>query len=411
MPEPEVGRGHFLPSRLPVAATVPPDSADTPDLAVSSSSISLTASDSVLDGAAPPAAAETQPLAAANMDELTGRGWAGEPVEEELGSQGRGTAEDREVPASGAASPGRTRELAEDEPDSSGQVLGAGAAAQTVDAEPPSAAGRRGGPRRRRPLRWLVAVSVLLVLCLGGAFAVSKAESIARQAVQQQVLAALPGLSADAVVDLGAEQVLPQLWDGELQGFTVTASSLQVGAGAAQAQGLPEPVTWSGIRVQVAGMGTRSPHQARSLRAGGSLSWEQLSGLAAARLKGGVSSAAGVVTGVELQQAQDGAPDSLRVVVDVLVATFEAKGTLSISQQGDLLLSLSEVEVSGGLLVGVGVPDDETFLEQVGVPQTMTVLPASELAQGLKVESVETTASGVSVVLSGQDVALDNLGK
>ena len=58
-----------------------------------------------------------------------------------------------------------------------------------------------------------------------------------------------------------------------------------------------------------------------------------------------------------------------------------------------------------------GGGSDETFLEQVGVPQTMTVLPASELAQGLKVESVETTASGVSVVLSGQDVALDNLGK
>ncbi|QQM67556.1 LmeA family phospholipid-binding protein [Actinomyces weissii] len=379
MPEPEPGRGHLLPSRLPVAGSSPPASADTPDLAVTTSSLSLSHGDSLPDGGAPPAAAETQPLAAATQAESALPGSTGEPVAEALGSRGREAGEGHEVPTAATA--------------------------------PLTGTGRGARPRRRRrPLRWLAAVSVLL-LCLGGAFAVSKAESIARHTVQQQVLAALPGLSADAVVDLGAERMLPQLWDGELRGFTVTASSLQVGAGAAQAQGLSEPVTLSGIRVQVTGMGTRSPHQASSLRAGGSLSWEQLSGLAAARLKGGGSSAAGLVTGVELQQVEGGAPDSLRVVVDVPAATFAATGTLSIDPQGDLLLSLSEVEVSSGLLSGVGVPDDETFLEQVGVPQTMTVLPASALAQGLKVESVETTASGVSVVLSGQDVALDNLGK
>ncbi|WP_194949856.1 LmeA family phospholipid-binding protein [Actinomyces trachealis] len=261
------------------------------------------------------------------------------------------------------------------------------------------------------PLRWLVAVSVLLVLVLGGAFALKQAEEAARLTVQEQVLAALPGLSTDAVVDLGPGRVLTQLWDGELRGFTVTASTLQVGAGSAPTQGLAEPTTLSGIKVQVSGMGTKSPHQTRALQAGGSLSWEQVSSLAAAHLRDGSLAAAKAVTGVKLQQVEGGTPDSLLVVVNVLVATFEAKGTLSVNQLGDLVLSLSEVEVSSGPLPAVGVPDDDAFLETVGVPQTMTVLPASDLPEGLKVESVETSTAGVTVVLSGQDLALDSLGK
>lgn len=384
VPEPAAGGGHLLPRRLPAGSPASPASGDTPDAAASPGPLVPPGGVSLLDAGAPLADAATSPRAVA-----------------------------RPVDAASPASPDRPEEPAEPEQSAPGGEAAEHVAVQEADTELlEGASGRERSRRPRRRLRrWLVAVSVLLVLVLGGVLACSQAERIARRTVQEQVLAAVQRLSADAAVDLGPGRLLPQLWAGELRGFTVTASSLQLGAGSPQAQGLSGPLTLSGIEVQVTGMGTKSPHRARELWASGSLSWEQVSALATAHLKGSGSSAAGVVGGVRLQQAEDGAPDSLLVAVDVPAATLQATGTLSITSQGDLQLSLSEVEVRGGPLPFIGLPKGEALLEKVGVPQTMTVLAASGLPEGLQVASVETAAAGVTVGLSGQDVALDNLGK
>lgn len=387
VPEPAAGGGRLLPRSLPAGSPASPASVGTPDAADASGTLVLPGGVSLPGGGAPLADAALSYRAVAS------------PVD---------------APSSASpASPDRPEEPAEPEQSGPGGEAADHVAVQEADAEPlEGASGRERSRRSRRRLRrGLVAVSVLLILVLGGVLACSQAERIARRTVQEQVLAAVQGQATDAVVDLGPGRLLPQLWASELRGFTLTASSLQIGAGSPQAQGLSGPLTLSGIEVQVTGMGTKSPHRARELWASGSLSWEQVSALATAHLKGSGSSAAGVVGGVRLQQAEDGAPDSLLVAVDVPAATLQATGTLSITSQGDLQLSLSEVEVRGGPLPFIGLPKGEALLEKVGVPQTMTVLAASGLPEGLQVASVETAAAGVTVGLSGQDVALDNLGK
>ncbi|SPT53588.1 Uncharacterised protein [Actinomyces bovis] len=257
--------------------------------------------------------------------------------------------------------------------------------------------------RRRR--RLIALAVVLLVLALAVPVGMRILESIARQNVISQVKKALPGLSKDAVIDLGEESVLPQVWDGTLKHLEVTASTLEVNTSAGQGQA-PTALQLNKLKLKLGSLQTDSPHTTQSFYVSGTITWDQLSARLAANLaKKSDSFPLGIVPSVTLSQGQDG---TVRASMNLAGSTVSANVEPTITQEGDLEVTLSKVETSS-LGFSWGLEDGINVLDWVGVPTTMTVLRAADLPAGLKLSSVTSETDGATVVLEGQNLALDSL--
>ena len=133
-------------------------------------------------------------------------------------------------------------------------------------------------PDRRRPVRhrgrrWLVVLLVLVVVLTAGAVG---AEYLVRGQVDAAVRSALPGLSEDARITTKGI-VLRQLLGGSLNSLAVDSKSLEItpkGEGGGT-------VTLSDVDVDLSHISLRSPYPTDTVTASGTISWRQVTALAA----------------------------------------------------------------------------------------------------------------------------------
>lgn len=265
---------------------------------------------------------------------------------------------------------------------------------------------RRGGLRWRRWMSLLVVVAVLVGGVLAG---LAKAESMVRARLDQEVRRALPGLSPDAVVDLGDGYLLPQVLDGQVEDLSLRASSLRLSlAGERALEGLPETVSLQDLSVHVQHLEVRSPHKVAALRVGGTLSWEEVTVLAGAYLEANSDSLpGGQAPQITVGPGQEG---RLRATTSVLGTQVSVEAETSLNESGDLVLTLSEVSAGQGLLSGsLGGDDGADLLELAGVPATVTVLRSQDLPAGLRLVGAAPSEAGMVLGLEGQDLEMDAL--
>ncbi len=265
---------------------------------------------------------------------------------------------------------------------------------------------RRGGSRWRR---WATALLVVAVLVGGALAGLAKAESVVRARLEQEVLRALPGLSADAVVDPGEDYLLPQVWHGQVEALSLWASSLRLPLAGRQGQeGLPEEVTLQALSVHAQGLDVRSPHNVASLRVEGTLSWDEVTVLAGAYLESRRDSLPGGV--VPQIQVGPGEMDRTRATTSVLGTELSAEVETTVSGTGDLVLTLSQVSAGEGPLAGsLSAEDGADLLELAGVPTTVTAIRGQDLPAGLRLVGVAPSEAGMVLDLAGQDLDLGAL--
>jgi len=131
----------------------------------------------------------------------------------------------------------------------------------------------RRRPVRRRGRRWLVVLLVLVVVLTAGAVG---AEYLVRGQVDAAVRSALPGLSEDARITTKGI-VLRQLLGGSLDSLAVDSKSLEItpkGEGGGT-------VTLSDVDVDLSHISLRSPYPTDTVTASGTISWRQVTALAA----------------------------------------------------------------------------------------------------------------------------------
>ena len=247
----------------------------------------------------------------------------------------------------------------------------------------------RRRPVRRRGRRWLVVLLVLVVVLTAGAVG---AEYLVRGQVDAAVRSALPGLSEDARITTKGI-VLRQLLGGSLDSLAVDSKSLEItpkGEGGGT-------VTLSDVDVDLSHISLRSPYPTDTVTASGTISWRQVTALAAREHP--------KIQGMTLQAKRAGTsaqdPGAIQASAALLGMSGEA--------DGNLVLTVTSTRMGGeeaGVDVGAG---ENSMLSYVGLDSPEITLPSGSLPQGLHPTSAIVTNDGLRLTLAGSRVNLGQL--
>ena len=257
-------------------------------------------------------------------------------------------------------------------------------------------------PDRRRPVRhrgrrWLVVLLVLVVVLTAGAVG---AEYLVRGQVDAAVRSALPGLSEDARITTKGI-VLRQLLGGSLDSLAVDSKSLEItpkGGGGGT-------VTLSDVDVDLSHISLRSPYPTDTVTASGTISWRQVTALAAREHP--------KIQGMTLQAKRTGTsaqdPGAIQASAALLGMSGEAEIVPSVRADGNLVLTVTSTRMGGeeaGVDVGAG---ENSMLSYVGLDSPEITLPSGSLPQGLHPTSAIVTNDGLRLTLAGSRVNLGQL--
>ena len=257
-------------------------------------------------------------------------------------------------------------------------------------------------PDRRRPVRhrgrrWLVVLLVLVVVLTAGAVG---AEYLVRGQVDAAVRSALPGLSEDARITTKGI-VLRQLLGGSLDSLAVDSKSLEItpkGEGGGT-------VTLSDVDVDLSHISLRSPYPTDTVTASGTISWRQVTALAAREHP--------KIQGMTLQAKRTGTsaqdPGAIQASAALLGMSGEAEIVPSVRADGNLVLTVTSTRMGGeeaGVDVGAG---ENSMLSYVGLDSPEITLPSGSLPQGLHPTSAIVTNDGLRLSLAGNQVNLGQL--
>ena len=248
----------------------------------------------------------------------------------------------------------------------------------------------RRRPVRRRGRRWLVVLLVLVVVLTAGAVG---AEYLVRGQVDAAVRSALPGLSEDARITTKGI-VLRQLLGGSLDSLAVDSKS----------QGNAS-VTLSDVDVDLSHISLRSPYPTDTVTASGTISWRQVTALAAREHP--------KIQGMTLQAKRTGTsaqdPGAIQASAALLGMSGEAEIVPSVRADGNLVLTVTSTRMGGeeaGVDVGAG---ENSMLSYVGLDSPEITLPSGSLPQGLHPTSAIVTNDGLRLTLAGSRVNLGQL--
>ena len=253
----------------------------------------------------------------------------------------------------------------------------------------------RRRPVRRRGRRWLVVLLVLVVVLTAGAVG---AEYLVRGQVDAAVRSALPGLSEDARITTKGI-VLRQLLGGSLDSLAVDSKSLEItpkGEGGGT-------VTLSDVDVDLSHISLRSPYPTDTVTASGTISWRQVTALAAREHP--------KIQGMTLQAKRTGTsaqdPGAIQASAALLGMSGEAEIVPSVRADGNLVLTVTSTRM-GGEQVDVDAGKN-SMLSYVGLDSREITLPSGSLPQGLRPTSAIVTNDGLRLTLVGSRVSLGQL--
>lgn len=256
---------------------------------------------------------------------------------------------------------------------------------------------RRRPARRCRARRWVVVLLVLVVVLSAGAVG---AEYLVRRQIDSAVRSALPGLSSDARISTRGI-VLAQLAGGSLDSLSVDSKLLEI---TSKGQGGTK-VTLSDVDVDLSRIRLRSPFPTDTVTATGTISWKQLTELAARKHPN--------MQAMTLQAKQTGTsaqqPGAIEASASLLGMSGEAEIVPSIKADGSLALTVTSTRM-GGEPAGVDVATGESsLLGYVGLDSPEITIPAESLPQGLRPTSAIVTNDGLRLSLAGSGVNLGQL--
>lgn len=253
----------------------------------------------------------------------------------------------------------------------------------------------RRRPVRRRGRRWLVVLLVLVVVLTAGAVG---AEYLVRGQVDAAVRSALPGLSEDARIATKGI-VLRQLLGGSLDSLAVDSKSLEItpkGEGGGT-------VTLSDVDVDLSHISLRSPYPTDTVTASGTISWRQVTALAAREHP--------KIQGMTLQAKRTGTsaqdPGAIQASAALLGMSGEAEIVPSVRADGNLVLTVTSTRM-GGEQIDVDAGEN-SMLSYVGLDSPEITLPSGSLPQGLHPTSAIVTNDGLRLTLAGSRVNLGQL--
>ena len=253
----------------------------------------------------------------------------------------------------------------------------------------------RRRPVRRRGRRWLVVLLVLVVVLTAGAVG---AEYLVRGQVDAAVRSALPGLSEDARITTKGI-VLRQLLGGSLDSLAVDSKSLEItpkGEGGGT-------VTLSDVDVDLSHISLRSPYPTDTVTASGTISWRQVTALAAREHP--------KIQGMTLQAKRTGTsaqdPGAIQASAALLGMSGEAEIVPSVRADGNLVLTVTSTRM-GGEQIDVDAGEN-SMLSYVGLDSREITLPSGSLPQGLHPTSAIVTNDGLRLTLVGSRVSLGQL--
>ena len=253
----------------------------------------------------------------------------------------------------------------------------------------------RRRPVRRRGRRWLVVLLVLVVVLTAGAVG---AEYLVRGQVDAAVRSALPGLSEDARITTKGI-VLRQLLGGSLDSLAVDSKSLEItpkGEGGGT-------VTLSDVDVDLSHISLRSPYPTDTVTASGTISWRQVTALAAREHP--------KIQGMTLQAKRTGTsaqdPGAIQASAALLGMSGEAEIVPSVRADGNLVLTVTSTRM-GGEQIDVDAGEN-SMLSYVGLDSREITLPSGSLPQGLRPTSAIVTNDGLRLTLVGSRVSLGQL--
>ena len=253
----------------------------------------------------------------------------------------------------------------------------------------------RRRPVRRRGRRWLVVLLVLVVVLTAGAVG---AEDLVRGQVDAAVRSALPGLSEDARITTKGI-VLRQLLGGSLDSLAVDSKSLEItpkGEGGGT-------VTLSDVDVDLSHISLRSPYPTDTVTASGTISWRQVTALAAREHP--------KIQGMTLQAKRTGTsaqdPGAIQASAALLGMSGEAEIVPSVRADGNLVLTVTSTRM-GGEQIDVDAGEN-SMLSYVGLDSREITLPSGSLPQGLRPTSAIVTNDGLRLTLVGSRVNLGQL--
>ena len=251
--------------------------------------------------------------------------------------------------------------------------------------------------RRRRARRWVVVLVVLVVILSAGAVGM---EYLVRGQIDAAVRSALPGLSEDARIATKGI-VLRQIVGGSLDSLSVDSSSLELTSKGQSGTS----VTLSDVDVDLSHISLRKPYPTDAVTASGTISWEQVTALAAASHP--------KLQGVTLQAQRTGTsaqdPGVIRASASLLGLSGEAEIVPSLGADGSLVLTVTSSRM-GGKDAGVDVAaGDSSMLSYVGLDSSQITIPAKSLPSGLRPTSAIVTNDGLRLSLTGSRVNLGQL--
>lgn len=271
---------------------------------------------------------------------------------------------------------------------------------------------QRARVRRRRRRGRVIVVVVLLVLVLAAGGVGVCAEFYVRSQIASAVRSAMPGLSSDAEVTTKG-LVLPQVLNGELDSLEVTAAELDLpSAGGAGGQDSADGdddaeqggLELLGVDVALTAIGLSDPFPAGSMDATASVGWDQLTTM--------VEAAKPSAPALSVQAGELGtADDPGTMIASTKVFGIDASMTIApaVADDGGLLLTVTSVTIRGTELDVNSTFYGRPVLSYLGLETPEISIGADKLPQGLSLDRVSVTDTGLSLTLSGSDVELANL--
>ena len=271
---------------------------------------------------------------------------------------------------------------------------------------------QRARVRRRRRRGRVIVVVVLLVLVLAAGGVGVCAEFYVRSQIASAVRSAMPGLSSDAEVTTKG-LVLPQVLNGELDSLEVTAAELDLpsagGAGGQDSAGGDDNAEQGGLElldvdVALTAIGLSDPFPAGSMDATASVGWDQLTTM--------VEAAKPSAPALSVQAGDLGtADDPGTMIASTKVFGIDASMTIApaVADDGGLLLTVTSVTIRGTELDVNSTFYGRPVLSYLGLETPEISIGADKLPQGLSLDRVSVTDTGLSLTLSGSDVELANL--
>ena len=271
---------------------------------------------------------------------------------------------------------------------------------------------QRARVRRRRRRGRVIVVVVLLVLVLAAGGVGVCAEFYVRSQITSAVRSAMPGLSSDAEVTTRG-LVLPQVLNGELDSLEVTAAELDLpSAGGADGQDSADGdddaeqggLELLGVDVALTAIGLSDPFPAGSMDATASVGWDQLTTM--------VEAAKPSAPALSVQAGDLGtADDPGTMIASTKVFGIDASMTIApaVADDGGLLLTVTSVTIRGTELDVNSTFYGRPVLSYLGLETPEISIGADKLPQGLSLDRVSVTDTGLSLTLSGSDVELANL--